>query len=75
MSKYLGVVPAYGRDYKSKAAVIRDWKEGKDFIISDAMHRDGGRYINVEDAKRMGPMIISARYDNRRKTCVFEVSP
>ena len=75
MSKYLGVVPAYGRDYKSKAAVVRDWKEGKDFIISDVMHRDSGRYINAEDAKRMGPMIISARYDRQRKTCVFEVSP
>ena len=75
MSKYLGVVPAYGRDYKSKAAVLKDWEDGKDFIISDVMHRDCGRYINWEDARRMGPMIISARYDKKRKTCVFEVSP
>ena len=22
---------AYGRDYKSKAAIVKDWLEGKDF--------------------------------------------
>lgn len=31
MRTYLTVTPAYGRDYKSKAAVLADWKAGKDF--------------------------------------------
>lgn len=26
------LTPAYGRDYKSKAAVIADWQAGKDFM-------------------------------------------
>ena len=28
------LTPAYGRDYKSKAAVLEDWNAGKDFIIA-----------------------------------------
>lgn len=30
---YQTVVPAYGRDYKSKAEVLTDWKAGKDFQL------------------------------------------
>jgi len=29
------LTPAYGRDYKSKTAVLEDWNAGKDFIIND----------------------------------------
>lgn len=36
--------PAYGRDYKSKAAVIKDWTEGKDFRCALT-----GRYLSVRD--------------------------
>lgn len=37
------LTPAYGRDYKSKDAVIKDWKSGKDFQTS------GGRYCSIRD--------------------------
>jgi hypothetical protein len=36
--------PAYGRDYKSKAAVLVDWNAGKDF--RDALT---GQYFSVRD--------------------------
>lgn len=36
--------PAYGRDYKSKAAVIKDWTEGKDFRCALT-----GKYLSVRD--------------------------
>ena len=29
--KTISVFPAYGRDYKSRAALIADWQAGKDF--------------------------------------------
>lgn len=52
------VVPAYGRDYKSKADALQDWHNGKDF--RDAV---SGRYLsrldNVPD--------VWIRYDNQRK--------
>lgn len=37
-------VPAYGRDYKSKAAVIADWNAGKDF--QDTLT---GQYFSARD--------------------------
>ena len=43
------VIPAYGRDYKSKAAVLKDWDDLKDFIIQDVSSRWDGRYVNKMD--------------------------
>lgn len=37
-------LPAYGRDYKSKAAVLADWQAGKDFRCAVS-----GRYLSVRD--------------------------
>lgn len=37
-------IPAYGRDYKSKAAVLADWQAGKDF--RDSMT---GQYLSSRD--------------------------
>lgn len=34
MYNSLTLVPAYGRDYKSKAALLADWEAGKDFLAS-----------------------------------------
>ena len=45
----LHVIPAYGRDYKSKAAVIADWASGKDFRIADMSSPNDGAYVNVAD--------------------------
>ncbi len=36
--------PAYGRDYKSKSAVLADWNAGKDF--RDALT---GQYLSARD--------------------------
>lgn len=37
-------VSAYGRDYKSKSAVLADWNAGKDFQCAVT-----GRYLSVRD--------------------------
>ena len=38
------VLPAYGRDYKSKAAALADWQAGKDF-----QHALTGQYLSIRD--------------------------
>jgi hypothetical protein len=38
------VIPAYGRDYKSKADALKDWNDGKDF--KDAIT---GQYLSKRD--------------------------
>lgn len=66
MSNYVNVKPAYGRDYTNQAAVKKDWKDGKDFIVTDFLSPYYGRYINVEDAKREGVKVI-VRYAREQK--------
>jgi hypothetical protein len=41
---YVEVVPAYGRDYKSKKEVLADWKAEKDFQIAST-----GQYCSIRD--------------------------
>ena len=65
-TKYITVTPAYGRDYKSKAADKADYNAGKDFRITDFFSGDDGRSINKEDAEREG-IVLSIRYDRQTK--------
>lgn len=56
------LTPSYGRDYKSKAAVLEAWKSGKDFTIRGLV-ADAGRQINIEDANAHGIVEINVRYN------------
>ena len=38
------VLPAYGRDYKSKKAALADWHAGKDFVCAVS-----GSYLSIRD--------------------------
>ena len=58
------VTPAYGRDYKSKKAVLEDWDAGKDFRV--ASRNSAGAYLNKEDAKNY-KLEVWVRYDQLRK--------
>ena len=53
----LTVVPAYGRNYNSKAAIWADWCANKDFQVVPQ-----GCYINKEDADRSSLACIAVRY-------------
>lgn len=44
MSRDLTLVPAYGRDYRSKAEVMTDLRQGKDFKCCDT-----GQYCSIRD--------------------------
>lgn len=59
------LVPAYGRDYKSKEALVADWNEGKDFRIA------GGPYIDAGSAARYGIQSVTIRYSQLRKVAVL----
>ena len=70
MSNYVTVVPAYGRDYKSKKAVLEDYRASKDFRINDMFNPYDGKYINKEDADNAG-LTMNVRYSQRTKVCVI----
>ena len=46
---YLGVSPAYGKDYKTKKELMEGYAAGHDFQIHDMNHPEYGRYININD--------------------------
>lgn len=67
---FYNLIPAYGRDYKSKKAVLEDWTAGKDFLISSP-----GRsvYINNADAVKGGIVQVNIRYKGLRSIAVIKL--
>lgn len=60
--------PAYGRDYKSKAAIIADLKAGKDFILYAA---DRPVPINLPQIDGY-EFPLQVRYSGLRKVCIVK---
>ncbi len=67
------LTPAYGRDYKSKAAVEADFKAGKDFVLNDMSSPHHGRYVNVQDARGAGWATVNLRYKRLTRVAVVKV--
>lgn len=67
------LTPAYGRDYKSKAAAEKDFRDGKDFIINDMFHQHDGKPCNINDLKKAGCKTVNIRYKGLRQATVIKV--
>ena len=59
---FLTLLPAYGRDYKSKRVIIDDLNNNKDFIESTS-----NSYINKQQFKELNISSFNVRYDQQRK--------
>lgn len=70
--QYVVVVPAYGRDYRSKKAVLADWEAGKDFVIRDYR---GDMYINKADLERERregrDLVLQVRYNRLERVMMI----
>jgi hypothetical protein len=74
MKKFLHVVPAYGRDYKSKKEILADWEAGKDFQICDISSPFDGSYVNKEDAEKdSGVWEVHVRYARLTKIAAIRI--
>ena len=58
----IGLIPAYGRDYKNKAEVIAAFNENKDFKVCDMSSRYDGAAANKSDLIAGGEAKIKIRY-------------
>ncbi len=67
--------PAYGRDYKSAAALKADFEAGKDFVVADLFSGNAGSYTNKTDLLAAGVRSVNVRYAAQRKVCVIKVAP
>lgn len=61
--------PAYGRDYKSRAAVLADLKAGKDFLTVGR-----GPLINLPQILAEPGGDVNVRYSANRKVAIFKRS-
>lgn len=66
-ASYLTLVPAYGRDYKSKAAAVADLTAGKDFRCEPQ-----GCYGSLQDFP-VG-MKLEIRYNKLRSVTIVTVT-
>jgi hypothetical protein len=71
--KSITLVPAYGRDYKSKKAVQDDFDADKDFTIMDMSSRWDGKPANKADLKSGGYSTATIRYAKMRKVAVIKI--
>ena len=59
---FITLLPAYGRDYKSKKAIIDDLNNNKDFLESTSL-----KAINKQQFKELNISSFNVRYDQQRK--------
>lgn len=71
--KYIGMSPAYGRDYKSKTEVLEAVRAGKDFVIND-YGPDMGRFADIESFKPEAPVCLKIRYKKQTQACVIQIN-
>lgn len=64
---YITLKGAYGRTYKNKAEVEKDFNDNKDFMVADMFH--SGRYANKSDLKGY---TCNIRYNNDLKVHVIK---
>ena len=65
---FITLLPAYGRDYKSKKAIIEDLNNNRDFLESTTR-----KYINKQQFKELGITSFNVRYDQQRKRTTIKI--
>ena len=65
---FLTLLPAYGRDYKSKKLIIDDLNNNKDWLESTTR-----KYINKQQLKELNISSFNVRYDQQRKVTKIKI--
>jgi hypothetical protein len=68
------LIPAYGRDYKSKKEIQADLEANKDFVIADMSSQYDGKPVNLEQLQEAGERTINVRYKRLTEVTVFQVA-
>lgn len=64
------LIPAFGRDYKSKKEVQADFDANKDF---QAVGIDGSGYVNKSQLLELKVSTVNIRYKQNRNVTVIKV--
>jgi hypothetical protein len=71
MINILNLIPAYGRDYKSKKALLLDWNSGREFQVFGTF-----TYINqagIRSLARDGITEVRFQYLRRTRLHIIEI--
>ena len=79
----LTLLPAFGREYKSKKAVLADWENGKAFFVSrytypnfkPVTYKVSG-WVSKEDVEtfiKVGIHILQFRYCKKKRCTLFRI--
>jgi hypothetical protein len=63
MTLELTLVPAYGRDYPTAAAVVAAWKAGNDFKVTTVLSPYRGRYTSIDDLSSFPGDCVKIRFN------------
>jgi len=66
------LVPAYGRDYKSKKEVVASWEAGQDFLVA-GLDPESGRPFNIQSARDAKIPQVTIRYKKLTQVCMLQV--
>jgi len=66
----LTLMPAYGRDYKSKKALVEDFEAGKDFAV---VGYGGSGYTSRSELIAQGHREVKVRYKQGRQVTVLKL--
>lgn len=64
--------PAYGRDYKSREAVLEAWNSNKDFMVESPPN--AGRYTSKKECQKLKVRAVTLRYDKKQKSVYLQLS-
>ena len=67
------LLPAYGRDYKSKKEIEADFAADKDFVVADISSPWDGKYVNRTQLVESGQKQVNVRYKQQRSVAVIKV--
>ncbi len=70
----LTLVPAYGRDYQTAEALLKDWHAGKDFQIACVVSLWNGAYASVRDLKQFPGVHVKIRYDRLARFVLVSIA-
>lgn len=73
MTKRVQIVPAYGRDYTSKAKVLEALNAGQDFKVADMSSQWDGMACNLENLREDGIEEVTIRYGKLMKVMTHKI--
>lgn len=69
--KYITLIPAYDRDYKSKKDVLADFNANKDFLQCDCW---GEQVCNKQDLQCFTEMTVNLRYKSNTQIATVKLT-